>query len=623
VSTGVSGAVPRQTLVLSFRRRAGAGEPAGTRTVATAAQRAAAIALVPMIATTLALTLPSDHLQRPVAAGLYWSYLIVAPMAIGLVWWRRRPASRFGPLLVGLGVLIWVLSWQGSSSRLLFSLGVLVEAPMWLLTIYLFLAFPMGRIEPRAARWLMWGLGLGALLTFLPWVLLSPAIAGGGPLSRCAPDCPANALMIADDPKLAELAGRWETYISLTLAAAVFFVYLTRLLRASRPQRRSLIPVAVTSLLFLPAWFASNFSAWILEVDLQTVQTMQWVIVGTRILLPLGFLVALLQAEQFAGKALRILLERLAARPSPEQWRSSVAEALDDRELRLAYRDPASGHFREPSGNVLTPATVEPHRTWVSVDRDEEPVAAMVIDETLTEDPELVRAAASATLLAVENGALEGELRASRARIVEAGHAERRRIERDLHDGAQQRLVGLRMHLALVGEKLGPPQQQEMLDGLGLEVDEAIKELRDLAHGLYPPLLAQSGLGTALSAVGRRSGLRVGVYEHGLSRHPEPVEITVYFCCVECLQNAAKHGGPDPTVTVTLTEVDDAIAFCVQDDGVGFDIGTVERGSGLTNLTDRVTAVGGTVEIESTPGRGTRVTGHVPVRSPDVSPKPG
>jgi signal transduction histidine kinase len=616
VSTGVSRAVPQQPLVLSFRSRGGAGELVGAGTsVATAAQRAAMIAIVPMVASTLALTLSSDHLQRPVAAGLYWSYLIVATMAVGLVWWKRRPASRFGPLLVVFGAFVWVLSWQGSSSALLFSLGVLVEAPMWLLTIYLFLAFPMGRIEPRAARWLMWSLGLGALLTFLPWILFSPVVAGGGPLSRCAPDCPANALQIASEPKLAELAGKWETYIALTLAFAVFIVYLVRLLRASGPQRRSLLAVAVTSLLFLPAWFVSNFSAWILEADLNTVQAMQWVIVGTRILLPLGFLVALLQAEQFAGKALRILLERLAAKPSPELWRDAVAEALDDRKLRLAYTEPSSGQFHEPSGRVLARDAVEPHRAWVSVDRDDEPVAAMVIDETLTEDPELVRAAASATLLAVENGALEGELRASRARIVEAGHAERRRIERDLHDGAQQRLVALRMHLALVGEKLGPPQQQQMLDSLGLEVDEAIQELRDLAHGLYPPLLAQSGLGTALSAVGRRSGMRVRVYEHALSRHPEPVEITVYFCCVECLQNAAKHAGPGASVTVTLTEGDDVIAFCVEDDGVGFDVATVVRGSGLTNLTDRIAAVGGTVQIVSRPGRGTRVTGHVPTAS--------
>ena len=392
----------------------------------------------------------------------------------------------------------------------------------------------------------------------------------------------------------------------------MFALYLIRLLRASKPQRRSLLAVAVTSLLLLPAWFVSNFSAWILELDLQTLQTMAWVIVGARILLPLGFLVALLQAEHFAGRALRVLLERLAAKPSPEQWRDSVAAALDDPRLKLAYREPATGAFREPSGDSLTPAELEPQQAWVAVDRDDEPVAAMVIDEALTADPELVRAAASATLLAVENGALEGELRASRARIVEAGHAERRRIERDLHDGAQQRLVALRMHLSLVGEQLGGSREVE---SLGVEVDEAIHELRSLAHGVYPQLLAQAGVGTALMAVARRSRVPVRVYEHSLSRHAEPVEITVYFCCVECLQNAAKHAGPGSSVTVTLGESDAGVEFCVEDDGAGFDPATVDRGSGLTNLADRVAAVGGTLHIESSPGAGTRVTGRVPALS--------
>ena len=610
MGTAVTGPVP-QMQVLSFSSRARTAGLAGAR-APTAAQRAVAIAIVPMVAVTLTLALTSEHLEKPLAAGLFWSYLTAATLAVGLLWWKRRPESRFGPLLVVFGVLNWMMSWQGSDWPLIFDLGVLVEAPVWLLTIYLFLAFPMGRIEPPAARWPMWGLGLGALFTFLPWALLTPVIAGGGPLTSCAPECPANALQIGSHPKLAEVAGKAEIYVALTLAAAVLALYVIRLLRASKPQRRSLVAVAVTSLLLLPAWFVFNFSAWILELDRQTLQTMAWVIVGTRILLPLGFLVALLQAEHFAGRALRVLLERLAGKPSPEQWRDAVAAALDDPRLKLAYREPGTGAFREPSGDRLTPAELEPQQAWVAVDRDDEPVAAMVIDEALTADPELVRAAASATLLAVENGALEGELRASRARIVEAGHAERRRIERDLHDGAQQRLVALRLHLSLVGEQLGGSREVE---SLGVEVDEAIHELRSLAHGVYPQLLAQAGVGTALMAVARRSRVPVRVYEQSLSRHAEPVEITVYFCCVECLQNAAKHAGPGSSVTVTLGESDAGVEFCVEDDGAGFDPATVDRGSGLTNLADRVAAVGGTLHIESSPGVGTRVTGRVPALS--------
>jgi len=163
-------------------------------------QRLAAALILPMVAVTAALALSSDHLERPLAAALYWGYLTAAPMAIGLYWSVRRPASRFGPLLVALGVLTWIVSWQGSNWPLAFDIGVLLEAPFWLLTIYLFLAFPMGRVEPPAARWLMGALGVGALVTFLPWALLSPVIAGGGPLTRCAPNCPQNVLQIASAP---------------------------------------------------------------------------------------------------------------------------------------------------------------------------------------------------------------------------------------------------------------------------------------------------------------------------------------------------------------------------------------------------------------------------------------
>jgi signal transduction histidine kinase len=607
----LSGALPQ---VFDPRALDGGRPLALDRTALTSrAQTIVALAVVPMVGVTLWLALTSHYLERPAAAGVYWGYLVAAPMLIGLYWWIRRPASRFGPLLVAFGALAWLVSWQGASSPLAFDIGVLAEGPAFVLGIYLFLAFPMGRVEPRAARWLMAALAIGVLLTFVPWALLSPVIGSGAPLTGCAPNCPASAVQVGSAPSVAAAAGKAETYVVLTLVAAVFVVYLWRLVTASRPQRRALTAVAVTSLLFLPAYFAYNFSAWILKLGQPTLDVLAWGIAVTRVLLPLGFLIALLRAEQFAGGALRTLLTRLAARSTPEQWRDTISGALDDPKLQLAFRDPATGSFVEPTGDVLVPDDTAPDRAWVPVDRDHEPGAAMVIDETLTEDPELVRAATSATLLAVENGALEGELRASRARIVEAGNAERRRIERDLHDSAQQRLVALRIHLALVGEKLERSEEREMLDSLGVEVDQAIEDLRDVARGLYPQLVAQLGLGTALGAVARRSAIPVRIIEHGLGRHDEELETTVYFCCVECMQNAAKHGGPGASVTIHLGEQDGRMWFSVEDDGAGFDLATVERGAGLTNLADRLAAVGGTIAIDTTPGHGTRVTGELPV----------
>jgi signal transduction histidine kinase len=606
---------PEQALGLGVGDWIGSEPLVGARVSATTAQRAVAAAIVPMVAVTIWLALTSDHLERPVASALYWSYLTAAPIAIGLYWCMRRPASRFGPLLVAFGFLAWVVSWESSNWPLAFDLAVLAEGPAFLLTFYLFLAFPMGRLEPAAARWLMGALALAVGAFFLPWALFSPVIAGGGPLTRCAPNCPENVLQLGSAPGLVEVAGKAETYAALAITVAVLIVYVVRLRAASRPQRRALAAVAVTSLLFLPAYFVFNFSAWILELDPATLDTLAWGIVGARVLLPLGFLIALLQAERFASRALQNLLERLAARPTPEQWRDMIAVALDDASLQLGYYDPDTRRFRESDGEELTRPPTGSGRAWVPVDRGGRAVAAMVIDETLAEDPELVRVAASATLLAVENGNLEGELRASRARMLEAGHAERRRIERDLHDSAQQRLVALRIHLTLAGERLDRSDERAMLERLGAEVDDAIDELRTVARGIYPQALADHGVGAALAAVARRSAMPVGVRDAWLGRHSEAVETTVYFCCLECLQNAAKHAGPGASATIRLSEENGRVSFGVEDDGAGFDPGAVERGAGLHNLADRLAAVGGTLRIDARPGRGTRITGEIPVRS--------
>jgi signal transduction histidine kinase len=587
-----------------------AGSLLGVRVTVSTLQKLVAAAIVPMLAVTLWLALTNEHLDKPEAAGVYWSYLVATSMTIGLYWWIRRPGSRFGPLLVLFGLLTWIVSWQGADEPLLFDIGVLAEAPFFVLTFYLFLAFPMGRLEPRATRWIMGVLVLGVLAFFLPWALFSPVIAGGGPLTRCAAACPENVLQIGSAPKLVEVAGKAETYTALAIVVAVLIVYVMRFLTASRPQRRALAAVGMTSLLFLPAYFVYNFAAWILYLDAETLDSLAWGIVVTRILLPLGFLVALLQAGRFATGALRRLLERLAEHPTPERWRAMIAQALDDDTLQLAYHDPGTGRFHEADGAELAPP-VAAGRAWVPVERDRQPVAAMVIDEALTGDPELVRAASAATLLAVENGGLEGELRASRARILQAGHEARRRIERDLHDSAQQRLVALRIHLELAGGSSESAEHRAVLERLGTEVDEAIDELRDVAHGLHPEVLAQAGVGPALQAVAVRSTTPLTV-KGALPRQSEAVELAVYFCCLEGLQNAAKHAGPGAGVTIRLAQDDGRVRFSVEDEGIGFDPATTTKGAGLTNLGDRVAAVGGGLRIDSRPGRGTRIEGDLP-----------
>ena len=203
------------------------------------------------------------------------------------------------------------------------------------------------------------------------------------------------------------------------------------------------------------------------------------------------------------------------------------------------------------------------------------------------------------------------DLRASRARLVAAADAERRRIERNLHDGAQQHLVALAVSLRLARDLLhtDPAAADELLDELGTDVRDTIAQLRDLAHGIYPPLLVDAGLGDALRAAARRSPLPVAV-EVDVARHPTEVEAAIYFCCLEALQNAAKHA-PTASVAVRVWDGPGVVRFEVADDGPGFDPAATRSGQGFQNMADRVGAIGGQVRWESVPGDGTRVVGEV------------
>ena len=576
-------------------------------------QGLALVALVGMVASTLAVGFTSDHLERPVAAAVYWSYLIAASMGVGLCWWRRRPASRFGPLLVLFAVTTWVVSWQAANPAVVFDLGVLAEGPWFVLAFYLFLSFPMGRLEPPAARWLMVVLVAAVVAFFLPWALFAPLIAGGGALTACGTDCPPNALQLGTAPDLVEQAGTAETYAALVVVLGVVIVYTWRLLTASRPQRRALVAVAVTSLLWLPLYFASTFAYQFLTLDPGTTDTLGWLIVAARVLMPLGFLVALLQADWFAAGALRTLLERLAGRPSTRAWRDTIATALDDDGLRLGLLDPVTGELREPGGRVLLPPPAGSGRAWVPIDRGDGQIAAMDVEETLAEDPELVRVAVTATLVAIENGALDDEVRASRERILEAGRVERRRIERDIHDSAQQRLVALRIRMTLASERLEGGEEHAMLERLAAEVDLAIDELRSAADGSIAALVGQQGVGPALRAAAAGAAIPVEIRDQGVRRHADALELAIYFCCLECLQNAVKHAGPGATVTITLGQDDSTVRFLVVDDGAGFEPDGVARGAGLTNLAERLAPLSGTLEIDARPGSGTRVSGRIPI----------
>ncbi len=203
------------------------------------------------------------------------------------------------------------------------------------------------------------------------------------------------------------------------------------------------------------------------------------------------------------------------------------------------------------------------------------------------------------------------QLRSSRQRLVAAQDEERRRLERDLHDGAQQQLVALKMKIGLTRRLIDGGDLEragELLGRLSDETSDAVESLRTLAHGIYPPLLEAEGLESALVARMRNAPVDITVTAHGLRRYPPDVEAAIYFCVLEAVQNAVKSAQAE-SVAVTLRHVDDLLLFVVKDDGAGFDSETVTRGRGLTNMADRMDALGGTLEIRSSPGDGTIVEG--------------
>ena len=256
--------------------------------------------------------------------------------------------------------------------------------------------------------------------------------------------------------------------------------------------------------------------------------------------------------------------------------------------------------------------------TWRAFGHGDAPVLAVVHDVALSDDHELVDAVGAASLLALENRRLEHDLldsvdalRASQRRLVGAASAERRKIERDLHDGVQQKLVALRIQLELTRDLAGDNGLSSRLAGLAADFDDALDELRSAAHGIYPPLLADEGLEAALREVARRSSVPLTVDLEDVGRLSEDRETAIYYCCLEALQNVAKHAGDDARASLRLWRDRKAVRFSVGDDGVGYVPGSGANGAGLTNMSDRMGAVGGTLTVRSTPGEGTTVQGGV------------
>jgi signal transduction histidine kinase len=332
-------------------------------------------------------------------------------------------------------------------------------------------------------------------------------------------------------------------------------------------------------------------------------------------LAPLAFVIGLLSAR-LARSAVGDLIVELQREPEPAHLRDALARALRDPSLTLAYWLPEFRAYADLDGGAVELPN-DDSRGITFVDRDGVRVAALIHDPSLRDEPELLDAVTAAAGIAIENARLHSELRArleelqgSRVRILEAGRNERKRLERNLHDGAQQRLIALALELSLLEERLADdPEAAARLTTARREIAASLDELREIARGLHPAVVSGHGLGVALEQLVAKAVVPVDLTVEIDSRLPEAIEVAAYYLVSEGLTNVAKYADAS-SASVEVTRRNGNVLVEIVDDGVG---GADEsRGSGLRGLADRVETLGGSLRVWSPPGQGTRVRAVIP-----------
>ena len=525
---------------------------------------------------------------------------------VGILAWSLRPENRVGALMtaVGLAYFMTDLGWISTPATFVVAdewRGVFYAFLFWLL-----LAFPSGRLGSRADRILV--------VSFFVYVVLIrpfPSTAFFDPGLEGPFDAPGNPLLVRGDPDMNATVDRWLSFIDLALMVTLFVLVVRKWRRSGRYARRALVPV------FAVAGVAAAALLVGVLVGLKSqVSLLSWGVQLTLLLLPVGFLAGLLRSR-LARASVADLVVYLETARDPERIRTAIARALGDPALEVGYWIPSSRTFVDAERGVVEVPPATPGRSATIVHGAEEPVAVLVHDAALAEEPELVDAVEATARLALENQRLHAELRvqldevrASRARIVATGDAERRRLERDLHDGAQQRLLALGIALQLARAELpeGTASTDELLADAEQELQEALHELRELARGIHPAILTDGGLAPALRTLAERTSIPVSVVAPE-RRLPPAVETAAYFVVSEALANVVKHARAS-RVSVAVRADANHVVVDVEDDGVGG--ADAALGSGLRGLQDRVHALGGRLFVESPPRRGTRVRAELP-----------
>ena len=592
-------------------------------------------------------------LAGPLVIAISFHFLLALPDGrLGGPGWRLVAALGYASAVgTGIGLAVAGQPFPLMAGGLIWLLAVLTALPATRLR-YLKAA---GRDKERM-QWLGTGVLVAATVALISAVL---NLLVGWPESAGAVAASASALVPlavigAEWPPLARHGGSVLVHAlsaagSAAVVAVVYLVIVLGLGEApgNNADRRllgfSIIAAALAAIGYLPVRgrliaFATRFVYGTREAPGESLRTF-----GSRMTRAVSMDELLLQLAESLRKTMRLdcaeiytgagdVLERTVSVPdaggksivltdrerpvvaragmSGSAWASVWLPALLDGREQAQLRVAPISHAGELLGLIVVERAA---RADAFTDEDDRVLTELARQAGLAFHNSQLDSALQTTLDALRKQA--DELRESRARIVASGDAERRRVERDLHDGAQQHLVALAINLRLARDIVAedPEGAGEMLGQLADDVQLTIKELRELAHGIYPPLLADNGLGDALAAAASRNPLKVVVtVADDIGRYPAEVEAAIYFSCLEALQNAAKHAG-DATVELKLWTDSGGLLFSVTDDGPGFDPAVARRGHGFVNMADRLGAIGGTVRWDSKPGHGAAVNGSVPL----------
>jgi signal transduction histidine kinase len=527
----------------------------------------------------------------------------------GLFAWARRPDNSVGSLMTLTGFAFLVAGLSASNIPAVFTVGAFLSSVYIVTTLHTLLAAPHGRLSPGDRR-----IVIAAYLLVTVGIL--PLYLFFDPSSECA-NCPDNVFLIEDSPTVVSIAGTAVNLIGVVLVGLVLRSLIRRWRAATRAERQLYTPMYAAGVALTIA-LIGNLMLQSANADSRAADVAFVISLVPFSLVPFLFLGALVRARLLQGGAVSSLMTRLGDMPRAGRLRDALAEALEDPSVELVYWLPERERYVDFRGRDYDLPEDDPARAIHLVARDGDCVAAIIYDAGMPEADEHVQAVGAAASLALVNERLEaelrakvGELRRSRERMLRIGLEERRRLERDLHDGAQQRLVSMALNIRMARARLNedPLAADQLLETAGQELDSALEELRELARGIHPAVLTDRGLATALETLASRAPVPVELAELPDERLPEAVELAAYFVVAEGLTNVAKYANATHA-TVGVARENGRLVVEVADDGVGG--ADPESGSGLRGLADRLAVLEGRLDIDSERGRGTTLRAQIP-----------